>query len=125
MKTYSQFITEAKEARPPEKYLRKLDRAYGKKYPGVNVDVSHDEKTGDFRVNQLWVPPNMQGKGIGSEIMNNLKKLSDKKKKRMRLRQDPDKGREVDLDNFYKKHEFEPISGDSTTKDTHIRNPKK
>jgi len=122
MKTFSQFITEAKEAKPPEKYLDKLSRAYGRKYRGVNVDVSH-KKSGDFRVNQLWVPPNMQGKGIGTEIMNNLKNLANKKKKRITLNQDPDKGREEDLDNFYKKHGFVPNSGDSTTKDTHIRNP--
>jgi len=44
MKTFSQFITEAKEARPPREVLRKIDRAYGRKYPGVNVDVSPDEE---------------------------------------------------------------------------------
>jgi hypothetical protein len=41
MKTFSQFITEAKEARPPREVLRKIDRAYGRKYPGTNVSVSH------------------------------------------------------------------------------------
>lgn len=122
-KSFSQFISEAKEAKPPEKYLDKLGRAYGRKYRGVNVDVSH-KKSGDFRVNQLWVPPNMQGKGIGTEIMNNLKNLANKKKKRITLNQDPDKGREKDLDNFYNKHGFLPNRGDSTTKDTHIRNPR-
>lgn len=75
-------------------------------------------------MNQLWVPPNMQGKGIGTEIMNNLKNLANKKKKRITLNQDPDKGREKDLDNFYNKHGFLPNRGDSTTKDTHIRNPR-
>jgi len=66
----------------------------------------------------------MQGKGIGTEIMDNLKNLAKKKKKRITLNQDPDKGREEDLDNFYKKHGFVPNSGDFTTKDTHIRNPR-
>jgi GNAT superfamily N-acetyltransferase len=127
MKTFSQFIIEAKEARPPEKYLRKIDQVYGKKYPGVNVDVSHDEKTGDFRVNQLWVPPNMQGKGIGTEIMNNLTALADKKKKRMTLTQDPDKGKKAKLAKFYKSHGFQSNRGksrDFTTRDTDIRNPR-
>ena len=42
----------------------------------------------------------------------------------MTLKQDPDKGREKDLDNFYNKHGFLPNRRDSTTKDTHIRNPR-
>jgi hypothetical protein len=63
MKTFSQFITEAKEARPPKEVLRKIDRAYGRKYPGTNVDVSHDDKSGDLRVNKLFVPPKHARKG--------------------------------------------------------------
>lgn len=124
MKTFSEFITEAKEARPPKEVLRKIDRANGRKYPGTNVDVSHDDESGDLRVNQLFVPPNMQGKGIGTRVMKGLTKYADKQNKRITLTQDPDKGREEDLNNFYNKHGFLPNRGDSTTKDTHIRNPR-
>ena len=66
MKTFSQFLQEAKEARPPKEVLRKIDQAYGRKYPGTNVDVSHNDKSGDLRVNKLFVPPNMQGREIGT-----------------------------------------------------------
>jgi GNAT superfamily N-acetyltransferase len=128
MKSYKEFITEAKEAKPPKEVLRKIDQAYGRKYPGTNVDVSHNEKSSDLRVNQLFVPPNMQGKGIGTRVMKGLTKYADKQNKRMTLTQDPDKGKKAKLAKFYKSHGFESNRGrsrDFTTRDTHIRHPKK
>ena len=126
MKTFSQFIAEAKEARPPREVLDKIDKAYGRKYPGTNVDVSHDNKSGDLRVNQLFVPPKQQGKGIGTRVMKGLTKYADKQKKRMTLTQDPDPGKKSKLAKFYKSHGFQKNSGkkrDFTTRDTDIRNP--
>ena len=126
MKTFSEFITEAKEARPPKEVLAKIDKAYARKHPGTNVDVSHDNKSGDLRVNQLFVPPNKQGKGIGTRVMKGLTKYADKQNKRITLNQDPDPGKKAKLAKFYKSHGFEKNSGrkrDFTTRDTHIRNP--
>jgi GNAT superfamily N-acetyltransferase len=127
MKTYSQFIKEAKEAKPPHEVLNKISRAYGRKHKGVNVDTSHSEKTGNIRVNQLWVPPNQQGKGIGTRVMKGLGKYADKTGKKITLNQDPDKGKKAKLAGFYKSHGFEANKGkkrDFSTRDTHIRNPK-
>ena len=126
MKTFSQFVAEAKEARPPKEVLAKIDKAYGRKYPGTNVDVSHDKNSGDLRVNQLFVPPKQQGKGIGTRVMKGLTKYADKQKKRMTLTQDPDPGKKAKLAKFYKSHGFQKNSGrkrDFTTRDTDIRNP--
>ena len=128
MKTFSQFIAEAKEARPPKEVLAKIDKAYGRKYPGTNVDVSHDNKSGDLRVNQLFVPPKQREKGkrIGTRIMKGLGTYADKQNKRMTLTQDPDPGKKAKLAKFYKSHGFEKNSGrkrDFTTRDTYIRNP--
>ena len=117
-------IDEAKEAKPPHEVLNKISRAYGKKHKGVNVDTSHSEKTGNIRVNQLWVPPDQQGKGIGTRVMKGLGKYADKTGKKITLNQDPDKGKKAKLAGFYKSHGFEANKGDSSTKDTHIRNPK-
>ena len=126
MKTFNQFIGEAKEARPPKEVLAKIDKAYGRKYPGTNVDVSHDNKSGDLRVNQLFVPPKQQGKGIGTRVMKGLTKYADKQNKRMTLTQDPDPGKKAKLAKFYKSHGFQKNSGrkrDFSTRDTDIRNP--
>jgi len=126
MKTFSQFIAEAKEARPPREVLDKIDNAYVRKYPGTNVDVSHDKNSGDLRINQLFVPPNQQGKGIGTRVMKGLTRYADKQKKRMTLTQDPDPGKKAKLAKFYKSHGFQKNSGkkrDFSTRDTDIRNP--
>ena len=126
MKTFSQFVAEAKEARPPKEVLAKIDKAYGRKYPGTNVDVSHDDKSGDLRINQLFVPPDKQGKGIGSRAMKGLGRYADIQNKRITLNQAPDPGKKAKLAKFYKSHGFEKNSGrkrDFTTRDTHIRNP--
>ena len=118
MKTFSQFIQES------QKVLEIIDRKYSRRYPGVNIDASYDKASNRIRVNQLFVPPDQRGKGIGTRIMKGLGKYADKNNIQMTLKQDPDKGREKDLDNFYNKHGFIPNRGDSTTKDTHIRNPR-
>ncbi len=127
MKTFNQFVAEAKEAKPPKEVLAKIDKAYGRKHPGTNVDVSHDNKSGDLRVNQLFVPPKQQGKGIGTRVMKGLTKYADKEKKRMTLNQAPDPGKKAKLAKFYKSHGFQKNSGrkrDFTTRDTYIRNPR-
>lgn len=126
MKTFSQFLEEAKEAKPPKEVLNKIAKAYGRKHRGVNVDTSHDEKTGNIRVNQLWVPPDRQGQGIGTRVMKGLTKYADKQKKTITLTQDPDKGKKAKLAKFYKSHGFQSNRGrnrDFTTRDTHIRHP--
>ena len=123
MKTFNQFIGEAKEARPPREVLDKIDKAYGRKYPGTNVDVSHDNKSGDLRINQLFVPPDKQGKGIGSRAMKGLGTYADIQNKRITLNQAPDPGKKAKLAKFYKSHGFEVNRGDLSTIDTHIRNP--
>lgn len=125
MKTFNQFIGEAKESKPTKEVLAKIDKAYGRKYPGTNVDVSHNDKTGNLRVNQLFVPPKQREKGkrIGTRVMKGLTKYADKQGKKITLNQDPDKGMKKKLDDFYKSHGFEVNSGDLSTRDTHIRNP--
>ena len=126
MKTFSQFVAEAKEARPPKEVLAKIDKAYGRKYPGTNIDVSHDNKSGDLRINQLFVPPDKRGKGIGSRAMKGLGTYADIQNKRITLNQAPDPGKKAKLAKFYKSHGFEKNSGrkrDFTTRDTYIRNP--
>jgi GNAT superfamily N-acetyltransferase len=122
----AETITEAKEARPPKEVLSKIAKAYGRKHRGVNVDTSHSERTGNIRVDQLWVPPHLQGKGIGTRVMKGLGKYADKTGKKITLNQDPDPGKKKKLADFYKSHGFEANRGkkrDFSTSDTHIRHP--
>jgi GNAT superfamily N-acetyltransferase len=127
MKTYYQFIAEAKEAKPPKEVLDKISRAYGKKHKGVKVSASAD-RSGDIRLNNIWVPPSERGKGIGGRVMKGLGKYADKQGKRITLSQAPEPGKKKKLGDFYKSHGFEANKGksrDLSVSDTHIRNPKK
>ena len=127
MKTFTQFLQEAKAAKPPQEVLNKISRAYGKKHRGVNVDASHSDKSGDIRLHNIWIPPEKRSQGIGGRIMKGLSKYADKQGKRITLNQAPEKGKKEKLAKFYKSHGFQANKGrnkDFTTKDTHIRNPK-
>ena len=92
----------------------------------MNIDASYDKATNRIRVNQLFVPPDQQGKGIGTRIMKGLGKYADKNNMQISLNQDPDKGKKAKLAKFYKSHGFQSNRGksrDFTTRDTHIRHP--
>jgi GNAT superfamily N-acetyltransferase len=126
MKTFSQFLQEAKEAKPPQEVLNKISRAYGKKHRGVNVDASHSDKSGNIRLHNIWIPPEKRGQGVGGRIMKGLSKYADKQGKRITLNQAPEKGKKEKLAKFYKSHGFQANKGknkDFSTTDTHIRHP--
>lgn len=127
MKTYLQFVSEAKEAKPPKEVLAKIEKAYGRKHRGVNIDTSV-KSSGDIRLNNIWVPPSERGKGIGGRIMKGLGKYADKQGKRITLNQAPEPGKKAKLNKFYQSHGFTPNTGrsrDLSVSDTHIRNPNK
>lgn len=120
MKTFSEFMAES------QKVLNTISRNYGRRYRGVNVDVSHDPKTDSIRFNQLWIPPHLQGQGIGTRVMKGLGNYADSINNRITLNQAPDKGKKAKLAKFYKSHGFEANRGrnrDFTTRDTYIRQP--
>jgi GNAT superfamily N-acetyltransferase len=126
MKTFTQFIAEAKEARPPHEVLNKISRAYSRKHRGVNVDASHSKKTDNIRLHNIWIPPSERNKGIGGRIMKGLGKYADKQGKKITLNQAPEPGKKKKLSDFYKKHGFQANKGkskDHSTTDTHIRHP--
>jgi GNAT superfamily N-acetyltransferase len=126
MKTFSQFLQEAKAAKPPQEVLNKISRAYGKKHRGVNVDASHSDKSGNIRLHNIWIPPEKRGQGVGGRIMKGLSKYADKQGKRITLNQAPEKGKKEKLAKFYKSHGFQANKGknkDFSTTDTHIRHP--
>jgi len=126
MKTFSQFLQESKEAKPPKEVLNKISRAYGKRYRGVDVDVSHNDKSGDIRLNNIWIPPNQRNQGIGSRAMRGLTQYADRQSKRITLNQAPERGKKAKLAKFYQSHGFKANRGrnrDFSTRDTYIRNP--
>ena len=126
MKTFSQFLQEAKEAKSPQEVLNKISRAYGKRYRGVNVDASHDDRSGDIRLNNIWIPQDQRNQGIGSRAMKGLTQYANRQRKRITLNQAPEPGKKAKLAKFYQSHGFQSNRGrnrDFSTRDTYIRNP--
>lgn len=123
MKTYSQFIVEAKSAKPPQEVLSKISKAYSRRYKGVNIDAKASKNGKNIHLGDIFVPSDQRNKGIGSRAMKGLTKYADNQKSRMSLRQSASPGKEKDLDRFYKKHGFKKSR--SKSKDvTHTRSPK-
>ena len=123
MKTYSQFISEAKEPKPDAHTT--IGRKYERKYPGMVARVVSNRQ-GDARVDSLKVPKELRGQGIGSKFMTNLTKSADSQGKRIILSQDPEPGYKNKLDTFYKRFGFVANKGrnkDFSVSDTMIRNP--
>jgi hypothetical protein len=106
MKTFKQFISEAKSRKPD--YLDTMSRNM-ERQRGVKVQAS--ENPHGIRVHGIHVDSEQQGKGHGSWAIKNLKNL----RKRLVLSQSAKPGREGDLRRFYRKHEFKRVSPDSDT----------
>lgn len=130
MKTFKQFISEAKEAKPDA--LKTISRNWERRpgHAGLNVYTSKSKSTENkphIKVHDLWVPKHLRGKGVGGRIMKGLTKYADKQGATMSLKQAPEKGYKNKLNQFYKGHGFVPNKGRNKnfiTTDTHIRNPK-
>jgi GNAT superfamily N-acetyltransferase len=126
MKTFEQFINEAKEAKPDA--LRTIERKWENRpgHKGLNVYAS--QKDSHIKLHDLFVPPHLRGKKVGSRIMKGLTKYADRQNASMSLKQAPEKGYKRKLGDFYKRFGFKSNKGrnkDFTTRDTHIRQPNK
>jgi GNAT superfamily N-acetyltransferase len=122
MKTFSQFLEEAKAAKPDA--LKTITKNWERRHRGLNVYAS--QSNGNIRVHDLWVHPNDRRSGIGGRIMKGLTNFADRQKSKMSLNQSPEKGFKNKLNAFYSRHGFVPNKGknkDFSTTDTHIRYP--
>jgi GNAT superfamily N-acetyltransferase len=123
MKTFKQFISEAKA--PDSDALHTITKNYERRYPGMKFVVTRGNY-GDLRVHSLEVPKHQRRQGIGSRAMKGLTKYADNTNKRITLSQQPEPRYKGKLQKFYSNFEFKPNKGrnkDFTVSDTHIRNP--
>lgn len=107
MKTFKQFINEAKAPKPD--YLDTVSRNM-ERSKGVKVQAS-ETPSGSIRLHGIHVRPSQQGRGRGTWAMRNLQNL----KREIRLSQSAEPGKERDLRRFYKKLGFKRIQPDSDT----------
>jgi GNAT superfamily N-acetyltransferase len=123
MKTFREFILEAKQADPDA--LHTITTNWRKKHPKMkfHATIGH---MGDIRLHSIEVPKPLRGQGLGSRAIKGLSKYADNQQKRITLSQAPDKGYKGKLDRWYRKQGFKPNKGrnkDFRVSDTMIRDP--
>lgn len=120
MKTYQQFILEARD--PKSDYLKKIEQNV-KRGKGVKLQLSKTPSD-TVRIHGMHVNPEDQGRGKGSRTMEIVKGLIKNSRnwqttpplKGASLSASAEPGRERDLHRFYtKKHGFKRTDRDSDT----------
>jgi GNAT superfamily N-acetyltransferase len=125
MKTYQQFIQEAKL--PKSDALETIGRNLQKRTPGMKFHATPSQ-TGDIRLHSIEVPKERRNQGIGSHALENITGFADRQNKRVTLTPEAEKGKKAKLDKFYKRFGFKSNKGrnkDFSVSDTRIREPKK
>lgn len=103
MKTFKDFIIEAREAKPDS--AKTITRNWERKHKGMTARFK--EKEDNVHLGDVWLPPHSRGKGIGNRFVKGLSNYAGRKGKSISLRAEPEKGQEERLHNFYSKAGFE------------------
>lgn len=130
MKTFSQFLEEAKAAKPDS--MKTISRNWERRpgYKGLNLYATRSNLGGSGthdEIHDLFVPKSLRGKGVGERILRGLTRHADNAGATMSLSQSPEPGFKKKLSDFYKRHGFVPNKGRNksfVTRNTHIRYPK-
>jgi predicted GNAT family acetyltransferase len=116
MKTFKEFIAEAKSPKPDAEET--ISRNWQRKHKGMTLTLGKKGEN-NIHVTDVWLPPEKRGKGIASRVFKGLRKRADMTGKNITLRAAPEKGKEQDLDRFYRRQEFQQVPGTSR----YIRHP--
>lgn len=69
MKIYQQFMENVSQA------LTTIEKNYKRKHPDVKLSFSHSPRTNTIRVNNIRIPKEQQGKGIGSRVKSHERNI--------------------------------------------------
>jgi GNAT superfamily N-acetyltransferase len=115
MKTFKQFITEAKPPKPDA--AETIARNQERKRPGTVFKVTTTKK--GVVVNNLYNSPDQRNQGVATQMMNTLHNYTDKQKIPTSLSQSSEPGKERDLRRFYRRLGYKQLP-DS---DRYVRQP--
>jgi predicted GNAT family acetyltransferase len=99
MKTFREFLEEAKAPKPDA--LETIQRKTKGRTPGMKY-VVHTTSSGDIRVDNIEVPENQRGKGIGGRTFKGLHNYADKIGKNVSLTPVAKPGYKEKLDKMYR-----------------------
>jgi GNAT superfamily N-acetyltransferase len=88
--------------------IQSLQRHLKQRYPRVYVSVS--ENRTHIWINNLRIPDEFQGKGLGTAVVNDILVHSDTVGKPIRLHFSPDRERRNDLRRFYTRLGFKKLT---------------
>jgi hypothetical protein len=118
MKTFDEFLTEAKPPKPDA--LQTVTNNLQRKYPGLKLTTS-DNPNG-IRIHGMHFPRQEQGKGKGSRTLKILSGFADRHDRQIRLSPEAEPGNQGRLVKFYKKSGFK--KDPNSTMNTYVRMPK-
>jgi hypothetical protein len=123
MKTFKEFLEEAKAPKPDA--LETIQRNTKRATPGMKY-VVHTTSSGDIRVDNIEVPKNQRGKGIATRRLRGLHKYADKIGKNVSLTPVAKPGYKEKLDKMYRNlgYRDRTPSDEIAGADTMIRKPK-
>ncbi len=116
MKSYSQFLEDVSQA------LSTIEKNYKRKHPDVKLSFSHSPRSNTIRVNNIRIPKEKQGQGLGSRIIKGISNVARRNNVPVTLTPESDKGKKKALDRFYNKHGFSK-NKDQSISDTMIKYP--
>jgi hypothetical protein len=116
MKTYQQFMEDVSQA------ITTIETNWKRKHPDVKLSFSHSPKTNTIRVDNIRIPKEKQGRGIGSRIIKGISSYAKKQNVPVTLTPEADKGKSKSLNRFYKKHGFNKNT-DHSMSDSMIKYP--
>lgn len=129
MKTFDLFLTEA-GAKPHDEVMKTISKNWNRKNPGSNFNVQHRPSTEDGKQKEhlylglIDVKPEERGKKKGKRFTKGITNYADKNKLPVSVKPGPEKGREKDLDRFYRNFGFEDNKDKKIAPHPMIRKPK-
>lgn len=89
--------------------LQMLIDFFLEKYPGTVLRINeYDNK---IKLDKIYIPKELRGQGIGTEIITALKEYSGRVNKPIVLNPEPEKGKKGALQRFYERNEFVDNAG--------------
>lgn len=116
MKTYHQFMEDVSQA------LTTIEKNWKRKHPDMKLSFSHSPRSNTIRVDNIRIPKEKQGQGIGSRVIKGISNVAKRNNIPVTLTPEPDKGKKQALDRFYKKHGFTK-NKDHSISDTMVKHP--
>lgn len=89
--------------------LQMLIDFFLEKFPEIVLRINeYDNK---IKLDKIYIPKELRGQGIGTEIITALKEYSGKVNKPIVLNPEPEKGKKGALQRFYERNEFVDNAG--------------